>query len=443
MAQRLAELSATGVLGQVIPELDARDLSYERVIAPVHKLEQLLKATSLSGNRYGTMLRELSNPDLLVLALLLRSVHAGRPIDETLNAVRSTFDHLQLSVDSRHIVEFLLRDDLRMGRIAFSADADDPETIDAFAGYLNTAALFNTFTIEEHLKLLCLMTLVTADAEGTLTPLKSELLWRLFVDTYNRLLKAYGDQVIDASTIARTALNSHRPPTVSEAELVAFLEGMPKRYLTLFDADSIYEHVRVCRDNSADDVHVFLKNNTAVGELTVITLDKPFLFSNICGVLSYLGMDIIDGQALTTTRGLVLDLFRFHAPHGFIASSQLNPLLIDVVAGRVDIAQLFKSKDERSAAGAAPAPPVIAFDNEASDRFTVLEIVAQDAPGLLYRISRAFSTFRGEIEMVVMSTEGDKAIDVFHVRKDGAKILDSDELPLTELLERAIEGTLA
>jgi UTP:GlnB (protein PII) uridylyltransferase len=50
----------------------------------------------------------------------------------------------------------------------------------------------------------------------------------------------------------------------------------------------------------------------------------------------------------------------------------------------------------------------------------VLEIVAKDAPGLLYRVSHALSTFHCEIEMVVISTEEGKAVDVFHVKKDGS-----------------------
>ncbi len=88
--------------------------------------------------------------------------------------------------------------------------------------------------------------------------------------------------------------------------------------MTLFDPESIYEHVRLCRDITADDVHCFLKRVGGAWELTVATLDKPFLFSNVCGVLSFLGMDILSGQALTGPRGLVLDLFRFNDPQGSI-----------------------------------------------------------------------------------------------------------------------------
>src|SRR5256885_14341639 len=155
-----------------------------------------------------------------------------------------------------------------------------------------------------------------------------------------------------------------------------------------------------------DDVHCFLKKTGGgVWELTVATLDKPFLFSNICGVLSYLGMDILNGQAMTSSRGLVLDVFRFHDPDGQFEQSAPMPLLIDVVAGRTDVEKLLQDKHATDApATIAPVEPVIAFDNDTSARYTIVEIVAADAPGLLHRISRALSEFKCEIENVVIST---------------------------------------
>jgi [protein-PII] uridylyltransferase len=412
----------------------------DRSLRAVDLLEALLNDTSLTGQRFGSMLRELSSPDLLILATLLRDIEPGKTEDERMTAARAVCSGLGLAADSAHLVEFLVHDDLRMSKLAFRSDDDDPQAVEAFAAYLYNASLFNTFTMEEHLKMLTLMTLVMIDTDRALTPLKSELLWRLFVDTYNYLTKAYGDQLVDATAITRTALNANRPPSISQEELVQFLEGLPKRYLTLFDAVSIYEHVRVCRNVTAEDVHCFLKKlGGGVWELTVATLDKPFLFSNICGALSYLGMDILSGQAMTSSRGLAIDVFRFHDPGGELERAEPKPLLVNVIAGRVSVESLLQSRHAEAAAPPAePVTPVIAFDNDASARYTIIEIVAQDAPGLLYRISRALSQFECEIENVVISTEERKAIDVFHVTKSGAKVPDSEELSLTEALEQAL-----
>jgi [protein-PII] uridylyltransferase len=211
---------------------------------------------------------------------------------------------------------------------------------------------------------------------------------------------------------------------------------LPKRYLTL---RSIYEHVRVCRNLSAEDVHCFLqKAGGGLWELTVVTLDKPSLFSNICGVLAYLDMDILSGQAVTSPGGAVLDLFRFHDPEGLLERSDPKTLLTDVIAERIDVRSLLDGKQALAAsAPATPAPPVINVDNGASVRFTIVEIVAQDAPGVLYRISRALSVFRCEIEMVVISTEGSKAHDIFHVTKGGTKLTPPETPALADAIEEA------
>jgi [protein-PII] uridylyltransferase len=248
---------------------------------------------------------------------------------------------------------------------------------------------------------------------------------------------AYGDEVIDRDAATRTALHRNRPSDISESELVMFLEGLPQRYLTLFDAETIYQHVRLGRNMGPEDVHTFLGRKEGATDLTVVTLDKAYLFSNICGALASEGADILRGQALTSRSGLALDVFEFAEGARAIDHAQLNQSLKDVITGKVDIAARLAER-QGSEPRPRPALPLLYFDNDSSPRYTILEIVADDVPGLLYRVSRALSAFGCEVDLVLISTEADKAIDVFHMRKGGAKLADSDQLALTEHLERAI-----
>src|SRR5262245_29493770 len=223
--------------------------------------------------------------------------------------------------------------------------------------------------------------------------------------------------------------------------MAGFLEGLPRRYLTLFEPEKIYQHLRLWRDIQRDDVHFFLNKKSDIWELMVVTLDKPYLFSNICGVLSYLDLDILRGYALTSRSALVVDVFQFTDHKGCLVRPQLDPLLSDVVAGRMDITVLLQEK-ERSGQASHPArtPPVIYFDNDSSPRFTILELVADDAPGLLHRVSRIISRHGCVVDLVLISTEARKAIDVFHLRKEETKLTASDELTLTEDFERVLAG---
>src|SRR5262249_46296149 len=190
------------------------------------------------------------------------------------------------------------------------------------------------------------------------------------------------------------------------------------------------------RDIGPDYVHTFLNRKEQASDLTVITLDKPYLFSNICGVLASAGADILRGQALTSRSGLALDGFEFADSTGAVNPAALDRLLKDVITGKVEIAA--RLAQQQSGDRGRPALPLLYFDNDSSPRYTILEIVADDVPGLLYRISRALSGFGCEVDLVLISTEADKAIDVFHMRKSGAKLADSDQLALTDHLERAI-----
>jgi [protein-PII] uridylyltransferase len=394
-----------------------------RALLSIESLERLLVESSLTAERFGSMLREVSAPELIVVALLLQDVRDAQ----------GALDRLEIEGEARRSVEFLLRNHLQMSLIAFRQDTGDPNVIGHFA------ALFST---EEDLKMLSLVTVADLAAKGreTLSPWKAELLWRLFVDSYNHMTMFYGDEVIDHSEAALASLRANRPHDVTEAEMAAFLEGLPRRYLTLFAPESIYQHVRLRRDIGANDVHFFLNKKSNVWELTVVTLDKPYLFSNICGVLSYLDLDILRGHALTSRGALVVDVFQFTDHKGCVVRPQLDPLLSDIVAGRADVTALLKEREGRAPARPGGTSPVIYFDHESSPRYTILELLADDAPGLLHRVSRVLSAHGCEVDLVIISTEAGKAFDVFHMRKEGAKLSESDELALTEELERMLES---
>ena len=188
------------------------------------------------------------------------------------------------------------------------------------------------------------------------------------------------------------------PDDITEEELSRFLDGLPRRYLSVFGLSAIYRHVRLARGLRPDELHLSLEKRDEIWELTVAALDKPFLFSNISGVLASFGMDIHRGQAMTTPDHLVLDVFEFTDEEGFLrqntgARDEIARVLRGVVRGR--------RRHPRAAAraasaasctgGAAEVETRVHLDNDHSRRYTVLEIVTADAPGLLYRISRAVS----------------------------------------------------
>jgi [protein-PII] uridylyltransferase len=447
---RLSEMHDCGLLERIFPEFEkvhcrvVRDFYHkytvdEHTLLTIRNLESLLDPPNTSRDRFANLLRELQAPDLLTLSLLFHDVGKWKDEDHDVESVRmaqSMLARLRLPQDARQTVEFLIGSHLQMSRLAFRRDSEDPDVVRRFATRVGT---------EERLKMLCLLTLadVGAVSPETLTPWKEELLWRLYVDTYNRLTLAYADDLIEKDPSGLVALRDSRPDDIAESELAEFLSGLPKRYLALFDPDRIFRHVRLARDIHPDQVHAFLEKKDNGWELTVATLDKPYLFSNISGVLSYLGMDILRGQAMTTPSGLVLDVFQFTDAEGFLrhnpgATAEIYQVLQDVVAGTRDVTTMLRGKERGALHRRRPVAPTIYFDDAYSQRYSVLEIIAGDAPGLLYRISRVLSELGCDLDLALIATEGEKAIDVLHVTKTGKKLSAWDQAVLKQALEHTL-----
>ena len=452
---RLSEMHDRGLLGRMFPEfqkiycLVIRDFYHrytvdEHTLLTIRNLESLCNPETRSRRRFANLLAEVAAPELLVLALLFHDVGKWTNKNHSEEGVRMALVALRrIRLPERDIstVEFLIRHHLRMSTAAFRRDTEDPAVVKQFAKLVGT---------EERLKLLCLLTLADVGAVGpdVMTPWKEELLWQLYVDTYNRLTLGYGDDVIDTTAISLTELHKTRPDDISKEDLMAFLEGYPQRYLRVVDQPRIYEHVRLSRNLQPAQVRSALVETDAAWELSAIAIDQPGLFASVCGVLSYFGMNILRVQAMTNDHGIVLDIFQFEDQEGYLrlhqtAKSQMTKLLGDVVSGRTDIESRLQGRQraKETQRQLKRVTPLIRFNNHYSRRFTVLEIVAENEWGLLYHISRTISSQICDIELVLISTEGAQAIDVFHLTRNGEKLSDSVQQTLAEELESTLKLT--
>ncbi len=451
---RLSEMHDCGLLNRVFPEFAKvhcrviRDFHHkytvdEHTLLAIRNIESLWNPETSSHQRFGSILQEIHTPELVTTALLFHDVGKWRDAEHAQESVRlaqGALDRLELPAQSRQAVEFLIRNHLQMSIVAFRRDLDDPHVIKQFADLVGS---------EERLKMLTLLTFadVGAVSTETLSPWKEELLWRLYVHAYNRLTLGYADDLVQKDPAGLAVVVAGRPDDITEEELSQFLKGLPRRYLSLFGLGSIYRHVRLARNIHKDEVHAVLERHDDVWELSLVTLDKPYLFSNISGVLAYFGMDIHRGQAMTTPDGLVLDVFQFSDEEGFLrlntgATTEITTMLENAVAGSIDVPALLRGK-ERSVLyrPRRQGAPVVRFDNEHSRKYTVIELVATDAPGLLYRVSRAISGRGCDVDLVLIATEGKKAVDVLHITKQGKKLTESDQVSLREELERMLEDT--
>ncbi len=114
--------------------------------------------------------------------------------------------------------------------------------------------------------------------------------------------------------------------------------------------------------------------------------------------------------------------------------------MLKAIKGEVTVGELLarrpRVKPDMHALAAARAT----FDNQASPSATLVQLVTQDRPGLLYDVASLISKRGGNIEVVLVDTEAKKAIDVFYVTKEGAKLSDEEARDLTGAVAEIARG---
>ena len=189
-------------------------------------------------------------------------------------------------------------------------------------------------------------------------------------------------------------------------------------------------------------VQVALEFRNGVHELTLITQDRPGLFASIAGALTAWGMDILKAAAYSNTSGLVVDTLVFRDR---FRNLELNPpertrfqeVFTRAVSGDLDLRSQIEGRIH-----AGKVLPIkrlvetrVSVDNDSSSHSTVVEIIAQDRPGLLYRIASWFARVGCNIEIALVDTEGPMAVDVFYVTRNRSKLNEDQQSITTALFE--------
>jgi len=74
-------------------------------------------------------------------------------------------------------------------------------------------------------------------------------------------------------------------------------------------------------------------------------------------------------------------------------------------------------------------PQRIEIDNHTSSFFTIVEVFAEDFPGLLFSITDALFRCQLDVWVAKIATNVDQVVDVFYVRDfDGQKVDDPDQV---------------
>ncbi len=424
----LRAMQQTGTLSAVLPEwrriesLVVRDF-YHRYTVDEHTLVAIASLESVRDPRFANLLTEIPDPWIVRFALLLHDIGKGSGGDHVAESVRiagEILERLDAPAEDRAAIGFLVSRHLELSAVMTGRDLEDDATAQHLVSRVETV---------ERLKQLTVLTYadITAVNPEAMTPWRLEQLRRTYLLAHRAL------------TIGLHSERIHAFEGVS-AERAAFLEGLPVRYLRTHSSAQIEAHVALARELESRAVAVEIAHERRIYTLTLMARDRSGLFAAIAGAISAFGLNILKAEAFANMQGIIVDTFTFADANRTL---ELNPSEVDrlramvrrVAEGRQDPTQLLRARPK-------PAPlsrqarfePSVRVSHGASGTATLVEIVAEDRPGLLYDLARAISDADCNIEVVLIDTEAHKALDVFYVTALGGKLAESRATELQSAL---------
>src|SRR3990172_3969467 len=238
-------------------------------------------------------------------------------------------------------------------------------------------------------------------------------------------------------------------PEAGPEDLREFLSRLDAAYWERESADDIASHFRLAstlgRERPAR-VAVVTRDGGHY-DVVVVAFDYFAEFSILCGLLAVHGLNIESGHVHTfapaaAARGRrpparkIVDVFRVTprpgrpAPDARALEEELVALLTLVSEGRSleareQLNRRLVETMERLPGPPARLPPLeIAFDNDASPQWTVMDVRGRDTAGFLYAFANALSMRGVYVQRVHIETRGEAIWDRFYVAdREGRKLV--------------------
>jgi [protein-PII] uridylyltransferase len=162
----------------------------------------------------------------------------------------------------------------------------------------------------------------------------------------------------------------------------------------------------------------------------VLAPDHPWLLSIIAGTCAVAGANIVDAQIFTTTDGRALDTIAVsrefeHDEDEARRAARITDSIEKALRGDLRLPEVVATKRATAKARlkAFAVEPEVTINNNWSNRYTMVEVIGLDRPGLLFELTATLSKLNLNIGSAHVATFGERVVDVFYVTDlFGAKI---------------------
>lgn len=375
-------LDQVGLWRLVLPEWDTVRSKPQRNAYHTFTVDRHLCQTAVNA---GTMADGVDRPDLLVVGALLHDIGKGLPGDHTevgMVVVADMGARMGFDADDIAVLVDMVRHHLLLPDVATRRDLADDDTI------LHVAEMVGSQTT---LQLLGALTEADSAATGPAA-------WNDWKKGLVRKLVRRTSHVLAGGEMGDMGDDTF--PTAAQRQRMA-------AGATVVEID--------------DDT------------LTVIATDQPGLFARVAGVLALAGMDVL-GADVWSNDSMALEVFKVAPPADperawGAVRRDLEPALAGQFALTARLAARARANPRSGSALPGVATPAVRIDNDMTRSATVIEVVADDAVGLLATIGQTLTELGLDIRSAKVQTLGPQVVDTFYVTDaTGAKVTDDAHL---------------
>ncbi len=384
----------------------------------------------------------VEKPELLYIAALMHDIAKGSGDDHSLLGASIAEDFcLRHGISQRDtdLVKWLVQHHLVMSMTAQRKDINDPDIIHEFATLLRSQSTL------DHLYLL-----TVADIRATNPNLwnswKDALLKELYLTTrwvFRRGLTRPLDQAEKIASVKAESRALLKRLGISDAGVDRVWEALNDEYFLRYLPEEAAWHTVAISFCEAEDLPLVLLrpvSQRGSAEIFVYAKNQDFIFAHSTAVLDQLGLTVFDAKIITAGDDSVLNSYHVLEQTGEPIRDHLRQAQICA-----------KLRECLSEPGGAPiqvqrresrqikhftVPTQLYFHEDPQGRYTILELVATDRPGLLSKVGQAFTRRGIRLYNAKISTIGSRAEDIFYITGAEDKPLADD--PQRQGLREAI-----
>jgi len=403
-----------------------------RAIGLVSQIERgLLEADHPRATK---QIHKLSSRRAIYVAVLLHDIAKGRNGDHSVlgaGVARRLCPRFGLDQGETELVAWLVLEHLLMSRTAQKRDLTDPKTIEDFVEQVQSI---------DRLRFLAILTAVDIRAvgPGVWNSWKGQLLGELYDAAQERLRLGHKrrgrkERVAAKREAVRNALSDKGAlvDTIGVLMTDAYWIAEPEDII----ARNFEQYEEADHSGEGLSIHCTVDEERGATVVSVIAQDHPGLFYRIAGGIHLAGANIIDARIHTAGNGTAFDNFLVQDSHRqpFSEPAQIERLkkgIRDALLAEVELVRKLAARPLGNLRSKAfKIAPAVTFDNDASVRFTVIEVTARDRPALLNRLAYALYQANVIVQSAHVTVYGESATDTFYVTDLlGAKVTSEERL---------------